>query len=252
MINLKKYLNQKTVSIGSWITIGDSSVVEIMARKGFDWLTIDMEHSAITIDIAQRLIRIIDLCGVVPLVRVCENDATVIKCVMDAGARGVIVPMVNSKEDAFKAVNAVKYPPQGTRGVGLARAQDYGLGFQEYKQWVEKDSVVIVQIEHIDAVTNLAEILQVPDVDGFIVGPYDLSASLGKPGNFKDKEFLQALQTIKRVSGQLHKASGFHVIPPDAQEVRKRIKEGYTFVGFSLDSLFLGTKCRDEMQQLKG
>lgn len=252
MINLKKKLKQKIVSIGSWITIGDESVVEIMAGKGFDWLTIDMEHSAITINIAQRLIRIIDLCGVFPLVRVGENNPTVIKRVMDAGARGVIVPMVNTKADAIKAVNAVKYPPQGARGVGLARAQDYGLGFQGYKQWVEKDSVVIVQIEHIDAVTNLAQILQVPDVDGFIVGPYDLSASLGKPGDFKDTGFLKALQTIKRVAGQFNKASGFHVIPPDAQEVRERIKEGYTFVGFSLDSLFLGTKCRDEMQKLKG
>ena len=148
-MNLKKRLMNRELTIGSWITIGNTVVAEIMARAGYDWLTLDMEHSAITIDIAQDLIRVIELCGVAPLVRVGNNDSTIIKRVMDAGAHGVIVPMVNSRDDAEKAVASVQYPPKGFRGVGLARAQKYGTDFEGYKKWNEKESIVIVQIEHI-------------------------------------------------------------------------------------------------------
>lgn len=138
MKSLKTKFVRREITIGSWITIGHQAVAEIMAGAGFDWLTVDMEHSAITLDIAQQLIQTIDLCGCIPLVRVGENNANLIKRVMDAGAYGVIIPMVNTKEDAERAVDAVKYPPIGKRGVGLARAQKYGLGFEEYKKWLEK------------------------------------------------------------------------------------------------------------------
>ena len=129
MKSLKERLRKKEVTVGSWITLGHPSVAEIMAHSGFDWLTVDMEHSAITLHQAQQLIQVIELSGVVPLVRVGENDPNLIKRVMDAGAHGVIVPMVNSKEEAEKAVRSVKYPPKGSRGVGLARAQKYGADF---------------------------------------------------------------------------------------------------------------------------
>ena len=132
-MTLKQKIKNRELTIGSWITIGDPVVAEIMANAGYDWLTIDMEHSVISLEAAQDLIRCIALCGVDPLVRVGNNDPTIIKRVMDAGAHGVIVPMVNTRQDAINAVNAVKYPPQGTRGVGLARAQKYGNGFDEYK-----------------------------------------------------------------------------------------------------------------------
>ena len=248
---LKQKLRRKELTIGSWISIGNPAVAEIMAKAGFDWLTIDMEHSAITLDQAQELIRVIDLCGVVALVRVGENNPNLIKRVMDAGAHGVIVPMVNTKDDAIKAVNAVKYPPLGTRGVGLARAQGYGLEFEKYKEWVNKESIVIVQIEHIRAVENLESILKVEYVDAFIVGPYDLSGSLGVPGEFEHPDVKKALKSIKNISRKFNVVSGFHVIPPDAKEVFKKIKEGYKFIGFSLDTLFLGHKCREEMGKLK-
>jgi 2-dehydro-3-deoxyglucarate aldolase len=173
--SLKKKLRKNVVTVGSWITIGHAAIAEIMAKIGFDWLVIDMEHSAITLHEAQQLIQVIDLCGVTPLVRVGENNPYLIKRVMDAGSYGVMVPMVNTKEDAIKAVNAVKYPPVGTRGVGLARAQGYGMDFERYNNRLNRDSVVIVQIEHIKAVENLDDILSVDGVDAFFVGPYDLS-----------------------------------------------------------------------------
>lgn len=239
MINLKQKLKNKETTVGSWITIGHTSVAEIMVNAGYDWLTIDMEHSNITMTEAHSLIQVIDLAGGVPLVRVGVNDAYLIKRVMDSGAHGVIVPMVNNRADAEKAVNAVKYPPKGSRGVGLARAQGYGNSFEEYMRWVEEFSVVIVQIEHIDAVSNLEDILLVDGVDGFIVGPYDLSSSLGVPGQFNHPDVVDALIRIREISRRLDANSGFHVIPTDLDSLDEKIKEGYRFVAHSLDSLFL-------------
>jgi 2-keto-3-deoxy-L-rhamnonate aldolase RhmA len=115
-MDLKQKLQNRELTTGSWITIGSPVVAEIMAQAGFDWLVVDMEHSAITLSLAQNLIQVIDLAGVVPLVRVGHNQPNLIKRVMDAGAKGVIVPMVNSKADAEQAVASVKYPPEGFRG----------------------------------------------------------------------------------------------------------------------------------------
>ena len=172
--DLKTSLENCKLSIGSWITLAHPAIAEIMASAGFDWLVVDLEHSVITIREAEELIRIIELANVVPLVRLSSNNSTQIKRVMDAGASGVIVPMVNTASDAKTAVEAVKYPMEGLRGVGLARAQGYEALFNEYLDWQKNGTIVIVQIEHINAVNNLEEILTVPGVDGYIIGPYDL------------------------------------------------------------------------------
>lgn len=248
---LKNKLKDRKLTFGTWITIGHPIVAEIMANSGFDWLTIDMEHSAITLNVAQNLIRTIELSGCAPLVRVRENNPSLIKQVMDAGAYGVIVPMVNSKKEAESAVKAVKYPPEGFRGVGLARAQEYGFDFEGYKNWLKKESIVIVQIEHIDAVKNLRQILSTKGVDGFIVGPYDLSGSLGMLGNFRHPEFKKYISEIMNVAEELRKPAGFHVIPPDVEEVQKIMNLGYRFIAISLDTLFLGTLSRSILKKLK-
>lgn len=247
---VKEKLRKKILTIGSWITLGHPSIAEIMAKSGFDWLTVDMEHSAITLDQAQQLIQIIELSGVTPLVRVGENDPTLIKRVMDAGAHGVIVPMVNCKDDAINAVNAVKYPPIGTRGVGLARAQGYGLEFEKYREWVNKESIVIVQIEHIEAVNNLEEILDVDGVDGSIIGPYDLSGSLGYPGEFDRQEVKQALLRYEDICKKMNKPMGFHVVQPDSEIAISYKGKGYVFLAVGIDMLYLGIKSRDVIKQI--
>jgi len=248
---LKEKMQNGKIIFGSWITIGHPIIAEIMANSGFEWLTIDMEHSAITLDVAQNLIRTIDLSGCVPLVRVRENNPVLIKQSMDAGAHGVIVPMVNTKEEAERSVKSVKYPPKGFRGVGLARAQEYGFGFENYKKRLEKDSITIVQIEHVDAVKNLKDILSTDGVDGFIVGPYDISGSLGFPGEFEHPEFKKCIKEIMEVAKDCKKPAGFHVIPPDTKEVERVIKLGYKFIAISLDTLFLGTSCKKVIKELK-
>ena len=249
--SIKAKLLKQELTIGSWITIGHPIVAEIMAKTGYDWLTIDMEHSAITLETAQDLIRIVELCGVTPLVRISCNDATLIKRVMDAGAHGIIVPMVNSREDAMRAVTAMKYPPHGSRGVGLARAQKYGQDFNGYRNWSVAETVVIVQVEHILAVKSLNEILRVDGVDGFIIGPYDLSASLGIPGDFKHPDFVAALAHVKKIAREVDALMGFHVIHPDVDSVREKMREGYKFLAHSLDVLFLGLSCKKSLEALR-
>lgn len=241
----KKKIDTQQISIGSWITLAHPAIAEIMAKAGFDWLAVDMEHSVITVREAEELIRVIDLCGVVPLVRLSANDPVQIKRVMDAGAHGVIVPMVNSAAEAEQAISAVRYPPQGMRGVGLARAQGYGNSFDKYLDWVNKESVVIVQVEHIEAVNNLKAILAVDGVDGFIVGPYDLSGSLGVPGQFDHPLMKEAMQRIETVGAASGKAPGIHVIEPKPDELKSRIEQGYRFLAYSLDIRMLDCACRE-------
>ena len=240
-----------TMTIGSWITLNHISIVEIMADAGFDWLCVDLEHSVIDYYGAEKLIATIEAKGCVPYVRVGANDPLIIKRVLDAGAKGIIVPMINSKIDAEKAINAVKYPPLGNRGVGLARAQRYGFNFEEYADTINNETRVIAQIEHIDAINNLEDIITVDGIDGTIIGPYDLSGSMGKPGKYEDSDVVDVLRKYEEVSKKVDKPMGYHIIEPNHKLVLEKIKNGYTFIAFSLDILFLGTICREEMNFLR-
>jgi 2-keto-3-deoxy-L-rhamnonate aldolase RhmA len=249
--NLKHKLKNSEATIGSWITLAHPAIAEIMAKAGFDWLVVDLEHSVITIREAEELIRVIDLCNVVPLVRVSSNDPIQIKRVMDAGAHGVVVPMINSVDEAENVVEAVRYPPKGIRGVGLARAQGYGNNFKEYLEWVNKDSVVIVQVEHIDAVRNLEQILSTDGVDGFIVGPYDLSGSLGFPGQFDHPLMKEAMEKIISVGKTSGKAPGIHIIEPNVEELMQNEDQGYKFIAYSLDIRMLDQVSRFGLENFR-
>jgi 2-keto-3-deoxy-L-rhamnonate aldolase RhmA len=241
----------KKATIGSWITLNHFSIVEILAEAGFDWLCVDMEHSVTDYYEAQQLIATIQAKGLEAYVRVGENNTRIIKRVLDAGADGIIVPMVNSKDEAIKAINAVKYPPKGQRGVGLARAQKYGFGFEDYKDNEADDIKLIVQIEHVEAVNNLEDILSLEEIDGTFIGPYDLSGSMGKPGKYDDDDVKEVLQRYEDIAKKHDKLIGFHVIQPDYKLVIDKINKGYNFIAFSLDTLFLGSIARNQMNTLK-
>jgi 2-keto-3-deoxy-L-rhamnonate aldolase RhmA len=237
--------------IGTWITLNHPSIAEILADAGFDWLCIDMEHSVTDYSEAQQLILAIQSKGIKAYVRVGENNTRIIKRVLDAGADGIIVPSVNSAFEAKKAVDAVKYPPFGKRGVGLARAQSFGFGFEDYRDNKSKDIKLIVQIEHIDAIKELDEIISTDGVDGTFIGPYDLSGSIGKPGQWDSSDVKEALLIYEETVKKYDKWVGFHVIQPDYELVNDKIAKGYNFIAFSLDVLFLGTIARSQMQKLK-
>ena len=213
----------------------------MMARLGrFDWLVIDMEHTAIDTASMAELIRVVDLAGCVPLVRVGANDPLLIKRALDCGAGGILVPNVSTVEQARAAVSAAHYPPIGTRGVGLSRAQDYGMGFDAYRARAG-EIVVVIQIEHRDAVRDLDSILAVPGLDAFMIGPYDLSGSFGKPGQFDDPEVAASLETVRGSMKRHTVAGGIHIVQPDAEMLKRRLAEGYRFIAYGVDQLFLAS-----------
>lgn len=248
---LKNNLINKNITIGSWLTIPSQEIIELFSKFNFEWLTIDMEHASISIESVINLIGHIQGNGMQALVRVSKNEEVIIKRVLDAGADGIIVPMINSKDDALKAIDYSKYPPLGKRGVGLNRAHGYGKDFDKYLQWVDNEIVIIAQIEHIDGVNNLDEILEVNHIDGILVGPYDLSASMGFPGQYSRKEVLNALNHVEKTTKKSKKSLGFHVIESDHNYVKEKIKKGFNLIAYSMDFLFFGDKIMNEMNNLK-
>lgn len=243
-LSLKRRIKNNEITMGSWLSLSNVSLAEIYAKSGLDWVVIDLEHSVISISEAADLIRVIHLCGSTPIVRLTSNNPDQIKRVMDAGAYGIIVPMVKTTEDAKAAVSATRYEPMGNRGVGLARAQSYGPGFQQYFEWQKEDSIVIAQIEHIDAVDNVDAILDVAGIDGLIIGPYDLSASMKIPGNFDDSHFLAAINSIKESGLRKKKLVGIHVVEPDEDKLKVAIRDGFNFIAFSVDIRILDSFMR--------
>lgn len=216
-----------------------------MSKAGFDWLAIDLEHGAIDLATAFTLIQVVELAGCTPLVRLSANDPVQASRVMDAGARGVIVPLVQSAVDAQRAVEAVKYPPDGRRGVGLSRAHGYGVSFHEYVRENAESSIVIAMIEQREGVDRVAEILDVSGVDGVFIGPYDLSASFGVTGDLDHPLVAEAIRCVVE-SARVHgKAAGIHVVHPPLTQVADRLAEGFRFVAFGGDMLFLTGAARE-------
>lgn len=243
---IKEKFARGEVSIGSWVSMAHVSIAEILASAGYDWIVVDTEHSAIDVSQVLGLLIAIERHGAVPLVRLAWNDPVQCKAVLDSGAAGVLVPMVNTRADAELAVKAVKYPPEGFRGAGLARAQGYGEKFGEYAKTANRDTLVIVQIEHIDAVNNIEDILSVPGIDGTFIGPYDLSSSMGIPGQLTHPDVRAASARVLEATARHGLVPGIHLVHPDraATEIGDCIARGYRFIALGTDILFLGDACR--------
>lgn len=251
IVSLKqKFLNKEKL-IGSWLTMYHPSIADIMASSGFDWITIDMEHSSISTNEAQILLSIMQNQSCPCLVRVAKNDEVLIKKAMDIGADGVIVPNIKNVDDAKQAINFMKYPPTGTRGVGLYRAQKYGVGFEEYKEWLDNQSTLILQIEHIEAVQNIDEILKINNIDAYIIGPYDLSASMGKPGQFEDHDVMDAIQKVIDACQRHNKSLGFHEVSSNPDKVIQKLKSGFDYAAYSLDFFFLADTARNGVIKIR-
>jgi len=248
---LKSRLNRSELTIGSWVTLGHPSIAEIMASAGFDWLVLDMEHSVLELREVQAIIQVLDAKQCPAIVRLTSNHPDQIKRVMDAGATGVMVPMIKSAADAKAAVDGVYYPPRGQRGVGLARAQGYGSSFQAYRQWLEENAVIVVMIEHVDAVKAIDEILAVSGIDAYIIGPYDLSGSMGRPGDLNHPDVQAAIAHVLEAGRRAGKPGGIHVIEPDPQALQQRIAAGFNFLGYALDIRILDSICRTHLHSIR-
>lgn len=243
---IKKKFREGKTSVGSWLSMGHVSIAEILSGAGYDWVAIETEHTAIDVSEVLHLLIAIERRGAIPLVRLAWNDPIQAKAVMDSGAAGVIVPMVNTKAEAELAVKSVKYPPLGFRGVGLARAQGYGPDFVAYMEAANRDGLLLVQIEHIDAVNNIDEILSVPGIDGTFIGPYDLSCSMGLPGQLDHPEVQAAKEHVLQRTLTHKLAPGIHLVHPEtaARQLQEHVERGFLFVALGTDILFLGDAAR--------
>ncbi len=250
-MSLKSRLSRSELTIGSWVTLGHPSIAEIMAAAGFDWLVLDMEHSVLELSEVQSIIQVLDAKQCPAIVRLTSNHPDQIKRVMDAGATGVMVPMIKSAAEAKAAVDGVYYPPRGQRGVGLARAQGYGNSFQAYRQWLGENAVIVVMIEHVDAVKAIDSILAVPGIDAYIIGPYDLSGSMGRPGDLNHPDVQAAIAQVLEAGRRANKPGGIHVIEPDLEALQQRIQAGFNFLGYGLDIRILDSICRTHLQSIR-
>ena len=224
------------ISYGTWLTIYSEAIAEILSRAGYDWITIDLEHTAISLTQAEKLIRVIDLCGVKPIVRVSSNNSAEIKKILDFGAKGIIIPMINNVEDVKKAISASFYPPSGSRGMGLYRAQGYGDKDKKEK-YINDDAEQIelyLNIESREAVENIESIFD-SDITGYFLGPYDLSASIGSPGKFDTLEFIDLEKKIMRAAEKYNIKRGIHVVEPSKKDLIEKQSLGYDMIAFSVD-----------------
>lgn len=225
-------------SIGSWMQIPHGSVAEIMGQAGYEWIAVDMEHGAVSVHQLPSLFRALELGGVLPLVRLAQGQLTECKQALDAGAGGVIVPMVENADQLEAVRKACCWPPSGTRGVGFSRANLFGKHFDRYREEAQKP-LLVAMIEHVSAIDNLDSILTVPGLDVIMVGPYDLSASMGLTGEFERKEFQEVMRRILDGCRDRGVPVGTHVVFPDPEEFRRRTEEGYLWIAYSIDSVFL-------------
>jgi 2-dehydro-3-deoxyglucarate aldolase len=219
--------------------VPSASVAEIMGRSGFDWVAIDLEHGSFSLDLLPDICRALELGGTAPFARVARNTAKDIKQALDAGVRGIIVPMIENREEMEHAAAWAQYPPEGQRGVGFSRANLFGRGFGRYFSSINDTLVLVAQIESIGAVRVLDAILSVERVDAMIIGPYDLSASMGLTGQFEHPDFLAAVALAGRKAREHGVALGMHVVQPDPAVLKARIADGFQFIAYGIDAVFL-------------
>lgn len=226
-------------SIGSWMQLPHASVAEIMGQAGYDWVAVDLEHGAIGVHQLPDLFRALELGGTLPLVRLAHGQPKDCKQALDAGAGGVIIPMVESSEQLIAVRDACRWPPAGTRGVGFSRANLFGKHFEAYREEAQAP-LLVAMIEHVRALENLEAILNVEGLDSLLIGPYDLSASMGLTAKFDHADFQAAMERIRAQAAQKKIPCGVHVVAPSPQQLEQRIEEGYRFLAYSIDAVMLG------------
>lgn len=235
--SIRKSLASNQSSVGSWMQIPHPSVAEIMGQAGYDWVAVDMEHGAISVHQLPDLFRALELGDTLPLVRLAQGHTKDCKQALDAGAGGVIVPMVETAEQLTRVRDACRWPPAGIRGVGFSRANLFGKHFDSYREETQAP-LLVAMIEHIRAVENLEEILAVEGLDAILVGPYDLSASMKLTAKFDAPEFIAVMDRIRTLCCQHNIPCGVHVVMPDTDTLKQRINEGYRFIAYSIDAVF--------------
>ena len=237
--------------VGTWLSLGDVFTARLMAKTGFPWLTVDLEHSPIDWQMASLMFAVISDAGCVPLARVPRGDHDLIKRVLDGGAWGVVVPMVNTVEQARVAIAAAKYPPQGNRSIGGSiPAQNFQTSSGEYYQRANDEILVVLQTESPEGVDNAEAIYSLPGVDAIFVGPNDLFWQMKKPDGTEPTpdEFESMLQRVLAAGKKTGTPVGIHCM--SVPEIQLRISEGWQFLAMQSEIKMMISKAQEIVQEL--
>jgi 2-dehydro-3-deoxyglucarate aldolase/4-hydroxy-2-oxoheptanedioate aldolase len=228
-------LRRRDPLIGTIVSLDSIPVVEIIAASGFDWLFIEAEHAPNGLSALERML--VAARDTPCLVRLPNHEPTWIKRALDLGAAGIIVPQVNSVGEAHAIAQAARFTPAGERGLGVCRANGYGYASGEYVANANAATAVLVQAEHVDAVENASSIASVDGIDGVFIGPYDLSASMGVPGEITHPEVGAAIDAVRAAFTAVGKPVGY--FGTDPADVKTRIATGFSLVACDVDVLLL-------------
>ena len=246
--NLRKRLQQNELVLGTILSLNSPDIAEILSGTGFDWIFIDAEHSTLNPQNLKALFQAVgDLTPCV--VRVPLLDEIVIKKTLDAGAAGILVPQINTAEQAERLVKWGRYYPVGLRGLGFGRAQGYGLKVSEYLKTANERILLSVQAESAEAVKNIEAIVQVEGLDAVLVGPYDLSASMGLPGQVDHPDVKAAIQHVSDICKQAGMPIG--IFGMTAEAVQPYIEQGFKFIVAGADTVLLGNAARQLLKDLR-
>jgi 2-keto-3-deoxy-L-rhamnonate aldolase RhmA len=250
----QKFRNRERL-FGGWVSYAHPSITETFARAGFDFIAIDMEHSTISVEQAQRIIAACQSEGVACLPRPVSHSNDWIKPLLESGSDGILVQMVNTPEEVDALINLAKYPPVGHRTYGVNRAQMYGFDFDEYIRDWNDSSTLILQVESVVAVDNIERLLDRDEVDGVMVGPYDISGSLGVPGQTNHPLVQEAACKVIEACERRGKSCGTQVSDPSAQGVQDLFALGYNYAILGSDLFVLwrwAEQMRTVMSQMRG
>jgi 2-keto-3-deoxy-L-rhamnonate aldolase RhmA len=254
MNHLEKFratVDSGRVAIGVGVSLGDPIVSELFGEAGFDYVWIDLEHTAMSLQTAQGHVIAARAAGIAPFIRVPWNDPVLIKPVLELAPAGVIVPMIRTAAEAARAVSACKYPPTGMRGFGPGRGLRFGgLSMADYLADADRQTLVMLQVEHIDAMSNLEQIISTPGVDGVCVGPNDLSGSMGKLGQTTDPQVRAETMRIIRTTRKLGKLAGI-ATGFDPESFRVWLDCGVQWITFGADWIHLFALTRDILRQAR-
>ena len=249
--SLKSKLQNRELVFGSWVSFAHPSITEIFAAQDFDFHAIDMEHTTISLEQAQRIIAASQSAGVPCLPRPVSHSNDYIKPLLDSGADGIIAPLIHDAPASQGIIDFIKFPPQGKRSFGVNRAQEYGFIFDDYvKEWNEHSSLIL-QIESIQAVENIESLLQFEEVDGVMIGPYDMSGSLGVPGQTTHTLVLEASKKVILACEKFGKSCGTQVADVKEDSIQKLFDQGYTYAILGSD-LFVLWKWAETMKDFIG
>ncbi|MCE2439239.1 MAG: hypothetical protein J4F39_07425 [Candidatus Latescibacteria bacterium] len=241
---VKAKLLRGELSLGGWLNLGSPLAAEVMAAAGYEWLAIDAEHSPFDIPLIADTFRAIEARGAVPLVRTWDHDPVSLARILDAGAYGIIVPHVSTARQAEALVQAMRYPPVGARSAGTGRVAVYG---DDYRRNANDAVMIVPQVEDMEGINNTEAIMSVEGIDVGFLGPGDLALSMGVDRGHPDHE--KAIQTF--VSGCRKAGKPYGIPERDLEIVRKRIREGFTFLDIASDLRTLEAAVQDVLDQAR-